>query len=304
MINQYSTKTEKEKKRILEYQNIEEIKKLALISMFSDDYLMDKLVLKGGNAIDLIYNDYSARSSIDIDFSMENDFDIDLDKVEQKIKNTIKNTFEEYQLIAFDIKLEKKPKIINDDIKDFWGGYCIYFKVAKKETYDKYKDLNKLRKASIDIGKGKIFKIDISKYEYCKYKTEKEFDGYIIYVYTPEMIIIEKIRSICQQSDDYIKTVSTRKKQRAKDFFDIYQLITNYNINLSSKENIDILVNMFEIKKVPLNSLDRISDDKNWHKENFSSVIDTIKANTEIKNFDFYFNFVINIIKQIRIKIP
>lgn len=44
MINQYSTKTEKEKKRILEYQNIEEIKKLALISMFSDDYLFETVL--------------------------------------------------------------------------------------------------------------------------------------------------------------------------------------------------------------------------------------------------------------------
>ncbi|HET6251016.1 MAG TPA: hypothetical protein VFE47_25225 [Tepidisphaeraceae bacterium] len=31
------------------------IKKLVIIAMFSDDDLMDRLVLKGGNAIDLLY---------------------------------------------------------------------------------------------------------------------------------------------------------------------------------------------------------------------------------------------------------
>ena len=52
-----------------------QIKKLAVIAMFSDDELMGRLVLKGGNAIDLIYR-LSSRASVDVDFSIENDFDL------------------------------------------------------------------------------------------------------------------------------------------------------------------------------------------------------------------------------------
>jgi predicted nucleotidyltransferase component of viral defense system len=50
------------------------IKKLAIIAMFSDDDLMERLVLKGGNLLDLVY-EISTRPSIDIDLSMEGDFE-------------------------------------------------------------------------------------------------------------------------------------------------------------------------------------------------------------------------------------
>ena len=49
------------------------IKKLALISLVSDDILMDKLVLKGGTCLELAYKIH-CRSSKDIDFSIDNEF--------------------------------------------------------------------------------------------------------------------------------------------------------------------------------------------------------------------------------------
>jgi len=65
--------------------NFERIKKLVIIAMFSDDDLMDILVLKGGNAIDTIHN-IALRSSIDVDFSIENEFSKDeLEAIGQKI---------------------------------------------------------------------------------------------------------------------------------------------------------------------------------------------------------------------------
>jgi hypothetical protein len=38
-----------------ELERLEAIKRLAIIAMFSDDMLMEEFVLKGGNALDLIY---------------------------------------------------------------------------------------------------------------------------------------------------------------------------------------------------------------------------------------------------------
>ena len=35
--------------------DIDKIKRLTIIAMVSDDYLMEQLVLKGGNAIDIVY---------------------------------------------------------------------------------------------------------------------------------------------------------------------------------------------------------------------------------------------------------
>lgn len=51
----------------------QKIKKLVIIAMFSDDALMERLVLKGGNALDIIHR-VSARASVDIDLSIDGDF--------------------------------------------------------------------------------------------------------------------------------------------------------------------------------------------------------------------------------------
>lgn len=53
----------------MEISKLDEIRKLGIIAMFSDDELMEMLVLKGGNAMALFYSEYS-RASIDLDFSL------------------------------------------------------------------------------------------------------------------------------------------------------------------------------------------------------------------------------------------
>ncbi len=55
-------------------ETIKQIRKLVIISLFADDELMNTFVLKGGNAIDIIYG-LSDRASIDIDVSMAKDFE-------------------------------------------------------------------------------------------------------------------------------------------------------------------------------------------------------------------------------------
>jgi predicted nucleotidyltransferase component of viral defense system len=57
----------------MDLELLERLKKLTIIAMVSDDYLMEKLVLKGGNALDLFYG-ISPRASLDLDFSMPDDF--------------------------------------------------------------------------------------------------------------------------------------------------------------------------------------------------------------------------------------
>ena len=46
-----------------------EIRKLTITALCSDDVLFDQLVLKGGNAISLVYG-ISPRDSLDVDFSL------------------------------------------------------------------------------------------------------------------------------------------------------------------------------------------------------------------------------------------
>jgi predicted nucleotidyltransferase component of viral defense system len=68
---------------------LEKLKKLTIIAMVSDDYLMEKLVLKGGNALDIFYG-ISPRASLDLDFSMPDDFkDDELEGIKTKIENSL-----------------------------------------------------------------------------------------------------------------------------------------------------------------------------------------------------------------------
>jgi predicted nucleotidyltransferase component of viral defense system len=52
---------------------IDFVKRKTLVAMFSDDELMERLVLKGGNALDLVYG-ISTRASVDLDFSLDGEF--------------------------------------------------------------------------------------------------------------------------------------------------------------------------------------------------------------------------------------
>ena len=57
----------------MDTQQLEIIKRLAIVALVSDDQLMGIIVLKGGNALNIAY-DISNRGSVDIDFSIESDF--------------------------------------------------------------------------------------------------------------------------------------------------------------------------------------------------------------------------------------
>ena len=61
-----------------------------------------------------------------------------------------------------------------------------------------------------------VFTIDLSKYEYVAGKLELNLDDYAIYVYSPSMIAIEKLRAICQQMPEY--PLRGYRTARARDF--------------------------------------------------------------------------------------
>ena len=121
----------------LSIDNLDKIKRLAVISMFSDDDLMEMFVLKGGNAIDMVHK-IALRASKDIDFSIENEFKReDYEKIQHKIENALGKTFREEGYEVFDVNLSEKPLKISEDVKMFWGGYQIDFKIIGREKYAK-----------------------------------------------------------------------------------------------------------------------------------------------------------------------
>lgn len=282
---------------------LERIKKIALISLFSDDTLMNTFVLKGGNAINIIYG-INNRASIDLDLSMEGDF-YNFEEISTKIRNALISNFKDEKLQVFDIKLTKKPMNLNDDMKDFWGGYCLEFKVIEISKYKELeKDIDAARRNALVIGNNqeKKFTVDISKYEYCKAKKQIDLDGYTIYAYSPLMVVYEKLRAICQQMEAYRTLVKTNRRPRSKDFFDIYTILERWPspIDIYSEDNVEMLKEIFRIKKVPLSFLKDLENDREFHRGNFSEVKNAVGSNIEIRDFDFYFDYVVNKVKPLK----
>jgi len=275
------------------------IKIVAIKALFSDDYLLRKLVIKGGNAIELIHN-IKSRSSIDVDISIENEFS-DFKKVKKIITKNIKEEFLKEGFEVFDISFYEVPPVISENMKSFWGGYKLEFKIINKADYEKYKeDIEILRRNAqiIEDPNRRKFVVDFSKFEYCKNKEEAEIEGLTIFVYPIELIIIEKLRAICQQMPEYRKIVRSHSGTgRAKDFFDIYTLCSNHNINFPDK---DIIKEVFSAKKVPLRLLGEINKYYDIHYQDYVNLEETVKNKKKLKRFKFYFNYVVNLCDKLK----
>lgn len=179
------------------------------------------------------------------------------------------------------------------------GGYCLEFKVIESKIFD-LENLELTRKQAIPLGKhdSRKFTVDISRFEYTEPKEEIEFENMNIFVYSPLMIVNEKLRAICQQMDEY--TISKTKKQRARDFFDIHlilETLPKFKEEFYSEKNKVILTEIFNVKEVPLNLLNNIDKTYNYHEIGYSTLESTVSGN--LQPFKFYFDYVINLVKKL-----
>jgi predicted nucleotidyltransferase component of viral defense system len=285
---------------------IERIKKLAIVALVSDDYLMEQLVLKGGNAIDLIYQ-ISGRASMDLDFSMAQDFDRgDLHRIKDTVRTALTEIYEREGLVLFDFRFSEQPERIGRINKaPFWGGYVIEFKLITKAIYERYSDnMAALRKRStvIDASGKTVLRIDISKFECCTGKEAKQIEGYTVYVYTTEMIVLEKIRTICQQHPEYRTSVKSHAASaRARDFFDIYTIMQTFPVDFDKPATKELLRAIFDAKQVPLRLIREVASQKDSHSADYPSLKDTVKEGVELQPFDYYFDYVVGLVESIDI---
>jgi len=298
-----------EKKRTgkAEYaERIEAIKRLALIAMVSDDELMQRLVLKGGNALDLIHQ-IGTRASVDLDFSMEGEFSPEeVEGLEGKIEGLLRKTFRERGYQVFAVRFLVKPpeeRTSNPDLF-FWGGYGIEFKVLDADEADALAgNPTKMVQASYQVGDrgSPTFKIDISKHEFVGGRERHDIDGYTVYVYSTAMIVAEKLRAICQQMDAYRESIGSgaRTEGRARDFFDIHEICTRHGVSLATEDSHVLIRAVFEAKKVPLKLLGRIEADRERHRAGFVAIRDTVRPTTELREFDDYFDYVVDMTRQL-----
>lgn len=277
-------------------QFIEQVKRWTIIAVFSDDDLAERLVLKGGNLLDVVHG-ISTRPSKDIDLSLDGEF-ADIEEARAKIERALQATFAEHGYAVFDVALREEPKHITENMRQFWGGYRVDFKVIQQEVFDAFtEDRENLRRRAIpvlDTG-GRKFPIEISKFEYCAAKETVMLDGYRIQVYTPPMFVCEKLRAICQQMPEYVAMVRSRQRDRSQDFFDIYTVAEYFRLDFHDAHFNEIIKHVFAAKRVPLRLIGSIAEPecKRFHLQGFKKVRDTVRPGEEVLSFDFYFDYLV-----------
>jgi len=285
--------------------DFDDVKRNVLIAIASDDKLFHRLVLKGGNAIWLYRPDFE-RPSLDLDFSITGQFtDLELLEVQARIDRVLKRQFQSVNHEVFDLKIEQRPTEISPDLRTFWGGYRVTFKIIEITKIDLVgQDLQKMRMSSVSFGKkhNRVFSIDISAHEYCDHKQEHRIDEFSIYVYSLDAIVCEKLRAICQQHPDYSVIVHRGRppSARARDFFDICQIAEFHPLNFGDAGIQQLLVAIFEAKRVPLHLLGEIGVARDFHREDFLSVRDT-SGGSPRKSFDDYVDQVVGLLEPAKL---
>ena len=276
-----------------------EIRKLTLQALYLDDDLSELLVLKGGNALSIL--ELTRRGSFDLDFSLY-DFNLENEELEQRFKNAIESYFEENDFKVFKFTFTKKPKKEVYPKVFKWGGYAISFKFILQGKYDEIiktvQEATQLKALSQEYanmtGSNDPVLIELSKGEYCKTYNEKVFEDITLKIYSPWMIILEKLRALCQQMDEYPKRKNP--SQRARDFFDIYTTAKAYVYDRTSDEDKEdlkeLFKNIFEIKEVDIELLENLEAYRESHRPSFEKLKDVIAADErdDLQSYDFYFN--------------
>jgi hypothetical protein len=193
-------------------------------------------------------------------------------------------------------------------MKSFWGGYNVEFKVIERSTHEEFKeDIDGLRRRALPVGKVKKrgaspssrFNIQLSKHEFCARKESHILEGYTIYVYTPIAFVCEKVRAICQQMPEYVEVVHSHPSARARDFVDICVAVEKLGVDFESDEFAALLGNVFAAKHVPMRLIGQIQRYRGFHRPDFASVRDTVKPNVALREFDYYFDYVVERCKRL-----
>ena len=69
--------------------DFDEIRRVTITALFSDEVMLEQLVLKGGNALSLVYG-LTERTSLDLDFSMEADF-LDIEDARRRLFHAVRD---------------------------------------------------------------------------------------------------------------------------------------------------------------------------------------------------------------------
>lgn len=273
--------------------------RIAVVAVAADDELQPVLVLKGGTAIQLIHQ-VGFRASQDIDFSIRdgNDEDRRMDQLlSKRLQGALESRFDAAGYDAFDFEFQREGGAEN-------SGYTALIRVIERgvaekkvldlvakgrgPTPDRVRDLRRML--------GRQVKIELSKREHVEGNVARDIEGFEVRVYTPTMIVAEKLRALCQQMPGQ----RIHPTARARDFYDVHALVVGATrVDLDLKQSKELVAAMFEAKDVPITLLGRLAETREFHRTSWESVRNSV-VGEQLAEFDFYFDFVVSETKKLQ----
>lgn len=273
-----------------------EIRWTILKAIAADDYLVEHLVLKGGNALELVHH-IGSRASVDLDFSIATDFE-NPDEVKGRLERSLRDRFDAEGQVVFDFSFGPRPT--DRERGTPWGGYTALFKVISGDLASSLEhSIEDMRRQATAVGPSqqRKFRFEISAFEHVSGRVETEVDHFTCYVYSLEMIVAEKLRAICQQAPNYEKRA--HPTPRARDFYDIHAAIVEGGVSFESSSVQTLVVEMFASKEVPLELIGRLDEQRDFHRTEWPAVVNAVSVT--LRDFDYYFDYIL---EEVRVLEP
>lgn len=273
----------------------------SLVAIYSNNLLSDKVFLKGGQAL-RIKERLVDRFSADLDFSTPGKIE-NVDLFFESLRESLIKEFYQNKFLVFDFKWVRRPAFRSKEIPDFWSGWAVEFKIIE-EHKNNLSPEERSREALVPIG-GSSPKItlDISEYEYCDSIENVKIKNVNVKSYSRTLLLLEKIRALCQQHPDYkLKGID----QRARDYYDIERL---WQIVLQTGKTDAFLDdcakhinNVFSAKGVDISLLEKIfePDFIELQKSGWVAVQQTVSG--KLSEFEYYNESLASLIKEIQNK--
>ncbi|GMT42357.1 MAG: hypothetical protein IEMM0002_0768 [bacterium] len=257
-----------------------------LIALFNNSLISNTLILKGGTALNVSEN-IKKRLSTDIDFSVSGQI-VSPEVFFKELKKSLFDHFIKQDWEIFDFEKIKKPKNKHESKPPTWGGWLVHFKIIG--VNHNFSDIAKKRRNAL-IPQGHIsskIKLEISEHEFCELIKEIRIDGVLIKVYHPVLLVLEKLRAICQQ---HPSCPHHSAKNRARDYYDIYELLKKHRSASFFKSLRDYIEPVFKAKDVDLEIILKIFGDDfvEFQRNGFEAVIKSLSESPgKIEDFSFY----------------
>jgi hypothetical protein len=87
--------------------------------------------------------------------------------------------------------------------------------------------------------------------------------------------------------------------QRARDFLDVHTLVERLSLDLVSPKAIEMIREMFRLKRVSLELLNNIEKYREFHRQGFPAVQATVSPSFDLQKFDVYFDYVVALAKRV-----